>query len=251
VVALAAVMIAFGFWQLRRLDERQTRNALIEARGDGPVHPLDEVLSVGADPAEAEAVRYRPVAVVGEYEADSDVVVRNRTYEGQPGSWLLATLRLDSGDAVVVSRGWIPATGAQEPTPEMLAPPGPVVVEGTLETTQERGRFGSTDPDEGVLQRVARVDVERLADQIDGSTYPAWIQVRQERPDVADLPVPVEPPDLSEGSHFSYAMQWFTFATIALLGYPLVLRRVARQKNGETAVEGPPAWDDGTVTADG
>jgi surfeit locus 1 family protein len=251
VVALVAVMIAFGFWQLRRLDERQTRNAQIEARGDEPVQALDEVMPIDAEPAQTEAVRYRPVVAVGEYEADSDVVVRNRTYEGQPGSWLLATLRLDSGDAVVVSRGWIPLTGEQEPTAAMLAPSGPVVVEGTLETTQERGRFGSTDPAEGVLQRVARVDVDRLAEQIDGSTYPGWIQVDQERPQPGDLPVPVEPPDLSEGSHFSYAMQWFTFATIALLGYPLVLRRVARQKNGETAVEGPPAWDDGTVTADG
>ena len=243
VIALVVVMAGLGLWQLGRLDDRRDRNALIEQRSEAPPVPLDEVIAID-DPAAAEGVRFRRVEITGTYDEGSDVLVRNRTFDGQPGSWLLAALRLDDGSAVIVSRGWVPVTGEQDPTAEALAPAGEVRVEGVVQATQERGRFGSTDPAEGTLQRVARVDVERLAAQVDGPTYPVWVQATAERPDPGDLPVPVEPPELDEGPHFSYAMQWFTFMTIAVIGYPLVLRRVARQVDGPPVDDAPPEWAD-------
>ena len=249
VALLVVLMVFLGLWQLRRLDQRQERNALITQRSEEPTVALAEVVDPDGSTADASAVRFRQVTASGSFEAGSDIVVRNRTFGGQPGSWLLAVLRLDDGDAVIVNRGWVPVTGAQEPPTEALAPSGPVTVEGLVETTQERGRFGSTDPAAGALRRVARVDVERLADQVDGAVYPVWIQTEAETPDPGDLPIPVEPPELGEGSHFSYAMQWFTFATIALIGYPIVLRRVARHADDPPDDE-PPEWDSG-VRADG
>jgi surfeit locus 1 family protein len=245
VAALVVVMVLLGFWQLRRLDDRQARNALITQRTDEPRAALTEVVDVDASLADGAGVRFRPVEVSGSFAPGSDVLVRNRTLGGQPGSWLLAVLRLDDGDAVIVNRGWVPVTGEQEPTAAMLAPAGPVIVEGLVETTQERGRFGSTDPAEGTLRRVARVDVGRLAEQVDGSVYPVWIQTENERPDPGDLPIPADPPELGEGNHLSYAVQWFAFSAIALIGYPLVMRRVARAQDAPPVEAGPPAWDDG------
>jgi surfeit locus 1 family protein len=252
VAALVVVMISLGFWQLRRLDERQERNSLISERTGETTAPLADVVAVDGTADAASSVRFRRVEASGSYEPGSDVVVRNRTFRGQPGSWLLAVLRLDDGDAVIVNRGWVPVTGAQEPPDDALAPDGPVMIEGLAERTQERGRFGSTDPDTGILRRVARVDVARLAEQVDGAVYPVWIQLERERPDPGDLPVPVDPPELGEGNHFSYAMQWFAFSVIALIGYPLVLRRVARQADDPSDDDGPPEWDRGTrVDVDG
>ena len=249
VALLVVLMVFLGLWQLRRLDQRQERNALITDRSEEPTAPLAEVVDVGGSTADADAARFRRVEASGEFEPDSDIVVRNRTFGGQPGSWLLAVLRLDDGDAVLVNRGWVPVAGEQEPSAYALAPEGPVTVEGLVETTQERGRFGSTDPAAGALRRVARVDVERLAGQVDGAVYPVWIQTEAELPDPGDLPIPAEPPELGEGSHFSYAMQWFTFSAIALIGYPIVLRRVARHTD-DPPDDGPPEWDSG-VRADG
>jgi cytochrome oxidase assembly protein ShyY1 len=247
VAVLIVTMIGLGLWQLRRLDDRRDRNALIEQRTEEPAVPLAEVLAID-DPAAADGVQFRRVEISGTYDPGSDVLVRNRTFDGQPGSWLLATMRLDDGGAVVVSRGWVPVTGEQVPPDDALAPAGPVTVDGIIEITQERGRFGSTDPAGGTLRRVARVDVERLSEQIDGPTYPVWVQTTTERPDPGDLPVPVEPPELDEGPHLGYAVQWFIFSLIALLGYPLVLRRVARQVDGPP-VDAPPEWDDDPVVA--
>jgi cytochrome oxidase assembly protein ShyY1 len=245
VATLVVAMVALGFWQLRRLADRQDRNALITERTEEPRAPLAEVVDVDGSLASAADARFRPVEAAGSFEPGSDVLVRNRSLDGQPGSWVLAVLRLDDGDAVIVNRGWVPVTGEQEPTPAMLAPAGPVVVEGLVETTQERGRFGPTDPGEGTLRRVARVDVGRLAQQVDGDVYPAWIQLERARPDPGDLPIPADPPELGEGNHFSYAVQWFAFSAIAVIGYPIVLRRVARQPGSGAVGAGPPEADRG------
>lgn len=245
VAVLVVLMVSLGFWQLRRLDERRARNDLVSVRSEEPTASLPAVVDVDGSPDDAAAVRFRRVEASGSFEPGSDVLVRNRTFRGQPGSWLLAVLRLDDGDAVIVNRGWVPVTGEQEPPAGALAPAGPVTVIGLLETTQERGRFGSTDPADGRLQRVARVDVGRLARQIDGEVHPVWIQLEEQRPGSGDLPIPVEPPEQSEGNHFSYAVQWFIFSTIALVGYPLVLRRVARRSDDPPAEGDPPPWDDG------
>ena len=43
----------------------------------------------------------------------------------------------------------------------------------------------------------------------------------------------VAPPELSEGPHLGYAVQWFIFTAIAVVGYPLVLRRVVLRRGKE------------------
>ena len=45
----------------------------------------------------------------------------------------------------------------------------------------------------------------------------------------AGLPVAAPVVDLGDGSHRSYAFQWFVFTLIGLGGYPLVLVRLARR----------------------
>ena len=45
----------------------------------------------------------------------------------------------------------------------------------------------------------------------------------------ADEPLPPLPPDPSEGSHFSYTVQWFTFSLMTVVVYVLILRRRARE----------------------
>ena len=42
-------------------------------------------------------------------------------------------------------------------------------------------------------------------------------------------------PELSEGPHLSYAIQWFTFTGLTLVVYPLILRKKARDLEAEPA----------------
>lgn len=229
VLALIVTMVNLGLWQLHRLDERRDTNARIEARGAEPVAALTDLVAPTGSLDTAGAVQDRIVTATGRYEG-RDVVVRNRSLDGQPGAWVLTPLRLEDGSTVVVNRGFVPIAGEQPVPVAASAPPGTVEVTGSLQPTQERGRFGPKDPATGVLERIARVDLERLDAQIDGPVHPVWIQLVGQVPAPAEFPVPVPPPARGDGPHLGYAVQWFVFSLIALCGYPLVLRRVARRQ---------------------
>jgi cytochrome oxidase assembly protein ShyY1 len=115
-------------------------------------------------------------------------------------------------------------------------------VTGLLFPTQHRGSFGARDPKTGVLKVLARVDLERVDAQVDGDLLPAYVQLTNSHP--AEPPVPkrsprieaLGPPDISEGPHLSYAVQWAIFSTIASVGYVLLLRKVALQQGKEQAL---------------
>ncbi|HYF46304.1 MAG TPA: SURF1 family protein, partial [Acidimicrobiales bacterium] len=233
VLVLVAAMVVAGLWQLDRLQQKKDRNALVEERLDEPVAPVEEVVGAEQPTDEGDDVRFRRATATGTYLVDEQVLVRNRSFDGAPGSWVLTPLVLDDGSALVVNRGWVPVT-AEQPVPAEAAPPtGEVAVEGLLEASQERGSFGPTDPSGEELATLSRVDLDRLQEQVDEDLYPVWLQLEAQDPAQGDRPTMLERPDLSEGPHLSYAVQWFTFTLIALVGYPLVLRRRARQGEPE------------------
>ncbi len=237
VAVLVLVMIQLGFWQLRRLDEKQAYNARVEARQEQAVAPVEEIVPLDAE-VDSDAVDealYRTVTATGTYAADDTVVVENRSFNGVSGAWVLTPLRLDDGTAVLVNRGFIGFDREGD-----IAPPDPpageVTVEGLVQPSQERGRFGATDPEEGRLTVMARVDLARFAAQVDYPVLPAYVQRTSSDPEEAAAGegepalVALGPPELTEGSHLSYAVQWFIFTTIALVGYPLLLRKVAQDE---------------------
>ncbi len=230
VLALVVVMLNLGLWQLRRLDDRQERNEAVTSRGELPVEPVADVLA-GLDYEEAAGVEYRRVTAAGTYVAADEVLVLNRSLEGAPGSWALTPLVLDDGaGTVMVNRGWINFALTQADDRSAVAPTGgPVLVEGIVRSTSTASGLQVSDPADGVLRTLARPDLERLQQQLDYPILPGYVQLVTQAPAVAGgLPAPVPLPELDEGPHLSYAVQWFLFTTIAVVGYPLVLRRVAR-----------------------
>ena len=87
---------------------------------------------------------------------------------------------------------------------------------------------------------LARVDLARVAKQVDYDVLPAYVQRVSSDPEEVTAEgapelVALGTPELSEGPHLSYAVQWFTFTTIAVVGYALLLRRVARDEAREEA----------------
>ncbi len=250
VAALVVTMVSLGFWQLRRLDEKRSHNRLVEGRTSQPVAAVADLLPVGAGAADVDPVELRRVRASGSYGADSQVLVRGRSLDGRPGSWVLAPLRMADGRVLVVNRGWIPNDGSLAAVPgRYRVPSGRVTVTGILQPTETRGRFGPTDPPTGRLRSLARVDVERYARQLGAEAVPAWVQLTSQVPPGTASPSarPLDsPPSGDEGPHFGYAMQWFIFSAIAVIGYPLVLRRVARERAGDdddVDLDGPDPHD--------
>lgn len=250
VVALVVLLVNLGLWQLRRLDERRADNARVAAALAQPVVDVAALAPVAGPRAgldAGEAVEWRRARATGRYALDEQVLVRSRSLDGRPGSWAVTPLVLDDGTAVAVNRGWVPIgeDGPDGPPPAASAPPdGRVTVTGVLRATEERGRFGPTDPEDGRLASLARLDVGRLDQQVAADLYPVALQLESsDPPPPGDLPVPVPLPDVDdEGPHLSYAVQWFTFATIAAGGYVLILRRQVDEAGKGSRDDRVPEW---------
>jgi cytochrome oxidase assembly protein ShyY1 len=225
-LTLIVTFVNLGFWQLRRLDERRDRGAVVEARAALGPTTLDAALAEGPGPAV-----YRRVRVTGTWIPDETFLVRSRSLDQQAGYHVLTTLQTGSGRGVVVNRGFVPIGGGGEPAILDTVRPSAsrVTVTGLLRANEARGRFGPKDPTTGRLQVVNRIELDRLQQQSAVDLAPVFLQRSSSAP--ADLVViRVLPfPATDDGPHLSYAVQWFIFATVGAVGWPLLLRRTARE----------------------
>ena len=228
--SLIAIFVWAGFWQLSRLDARRELNQAVFDRSTLEPVEVGEAL-VGLDLGQLGALRdldYVAVRAEGRYVDGELVRVANRSQNGVGGDWVVGLFETMNGDLLLVNRGF--ANRGEE---AIAAPEDQIVLEGWVRLSQTKdGFFGATDTGQG--DRVPRLDVaaigERLAEPGPPELLPMWLQVAGPATDVAPDPVPLPP--IGEGSHFSYALQWFTFAAMGLVVYGLVLRRRSRVRPG-------------------
>ncbi len=190
--------------------------------------PLDQVITRGSriDP---EAVAYWRVEVEGTYDVSREVVLVGRSLNDRTGNDLLTPLVTGEGRSIFVNRGWVPSQVGQPPVAQAIPPTGTVRLTGVLfppESNSSRAR-------QGRVSQMVRIDLGQLRKQAPYPIYPdyLWLQT-QEPAQPGAFPQRVPLPPLSEGPHFSYAIQWFVFATIGVAGYPLLLRREIRRRTG-------------------
>jgi cytochrome oxidase assembly protein ShyY1 len=231
VLGAMVAMVNLGFWQLRRLDEREAFNAVVEARYDAAPRAIDDVLTPGADPADLE---WTPVTVTGTYRPDETIRIVNRSQNGFAGDNIVVPLALADGRLLLVNRGFLPLGLDLPPAPE-----GEVEVVGRLRPSQERRTGQLTDAATGDLAEAQRVDIERLTPQLGGEVLPMYVDRYDSTPaEPVDLE-PVVKPDLSEGPHLGYAVQWFIFTVAVGVGWVLAVRKSMRTRRRLTEATEP------------
>lgn len=219
-----ALCVRLGIWQLDRLEGRRAFNAQVES-----MRAMDSLDMTNGDLDSLQTMEWRSVTVAGEYDFTNQIALRNRYNGDQYGYHLLTPLRF-SGTAVLVDRGWIPADGNSTPGEwRKYDEPGAVIVTGQIRLGQGKPSFGGVadalPADGSPLWVWNNADIEKIVLQM---PYPVLIVYIQPDVDVNDdtPPIPYQPVvELTEGSHFGYALQWFTFATILFVGYPFYLRK--------------------------
>lgn len=231
VLVASVVMVRLGIWQLDRLDQRRAFNARVVEQQNEPLLVLDQ----NTLDLDLYSMEYRSVMVTGEYLPEDEIVLRNQVWETEFGSELgvklLTPLLIEGTDtAILVDRGWIPAEDAGPAARAKYAQDNSVTVRGQLRRAEtDFGLFRVPDPtlspDQSRLDAWNDLDLQRVASQVDTSLLPVYLQrfpdEEQTNPPFAAIPGL----DLSEGPHFGYAMQWFSFAALLLLGYPFYIRR--------------------------
>ncbi|MEJ5314595.1 MULTISPECIES: SURF1 family protein [Anaerolinea] len=228
VLLAAAVMVRLGLWQLDRLEQRRARNALILQNASAPVLNLNNALLQGETRWEEKA--FRLVEVSGVYLYEEEVLLLNQVWEGQPGYHLITPLHITGTDTVIlVDRGWIPLNQGDENQRAAYRLPGEARLQGRLMPSQMEPRWGGGGdpvlPEGGRLTAWKWLNVERISRQISGRLLPVYMLAL---PDDSTSALPYRADtsiEVSEGSHLSYALQWFSFALILLAGYPFYVRK--------------------------
>jgi cytochrome oxidase assembly protein ShyY1 len=219
IALLVFIMINLAFWQVRRLDQKKDFNREVTSHSQTPPQPLSKILTSSTNP---KLVEWIPVHLTGTYQTDLAVTVVNRSQNGTAGVDTMVPLKLDDGTYVLVNRGFIPLS-----MNIVKAPPGSVAVTGYLRVSEKRGVLGATDNTASGNRTFQREDVPLISQALKISTSPMWIQMINESPSTGEWPAPVAFPELSEGPHFSYAVQWCLFSAIAIFGWGFQIRRKA------------------------
>jgi surfeit locus 1 family protein len=220
------VLIRLGFWQLDRLAQRRAYNAEVIAKLALP--PL--VLNDQELPANLGELRFRQAKGQGEYDLTQQMALTQQNWMNTPGFHLITPLVLQDGSqsqsgrptAVLVDRGWLPAAELDRENWSKYDVKGPVAVTGYVKLSQTvKGSTGVANSSSGTPQNEwYRVDVDAIEAQLPYDLLPIYLQEVPPAEGSELLPFRgVLEPDLSDGPHLSYALQWFIFATILALGY--------------------------------
>jgi len=225
VALLGVVFVSLGNWQLDRLAQRKERNATTITNEQKPVQPYEQVFTHPI----TDADQWQRVEARGTFDADHQFVVRYRSNGGADGYEVLTPLRTASGD-VLVDRGFIPLErGTRIPSVAPAPPTGEVTVVGHVRRN-ERGRRAATAP---AGNQVRLINSDAIAVTLPYEIESGYIGLLTVQPEQQGGFQPIQLPDLSEGPHFWYAVQWFLFTAIGVAGIVVFIRGDLRARREE------------------
>lgn len=223
---LAVTFIQLGQWQLRRLDERKDRNAVVLAHEGLPIQPYQDVMTkeIGEDD------QWYRVTAEGTYTGDQ-FQVRYRSLDGAYGSEVVAVMETTQGDRLLINRGFLTR---QPGHPDGEMPP---VLKGTVSVTGyvRRNDRGDENPMTPHENQVRLINSDALAKALGTPLVNGYVSVLESSPAESTTLVPLPTPNLDEGPHLSYAFQWFAFTVIGVVGMGILIRADLRDRRKAAA----------------
>ena len=215
-LASAALFVRLGLWQVDRHRERSALNAGLEARLAVAPVPL------GARASDTTNARWTSVTVRGRFRYDLEQVQGSRANKGSPGVHLLTPLeRADNDTLVLVTRGWVYSANAADVDLARWREADSVTLSGYL---LPLAPDGPPAPAAGApIRALHRAAIEA---RLGRPVAPVQIVMTSDSLARADsVPRRLPPPTLDAGPHRSYALQWFSFAIVAVVGGIALFRR--------------------------
>lgn len=218
VFAIACVFLSD--WQFDRRAQVVAKNDLIAANYDKPAVSPEGLLPSGEfDPA----LEWRPVSLRGEYLAGSELLVRNRPYGGNQGFLQVAVFVSNDGHSYLVDRGWLP-TGSSNLLPDQI-PNLPTGEIGLTARVRAAETSSNKDDSPGLLAAVSPAALALQVPAANGLRTQYYLRLASETPVGSDMPMLEPRPQLSEGNHLSYAIQWLIFAMLAFVTLGVFIRQ--------------------------
>jgi cytochrome oxidase assembly protein ShyY1 len=216
---VAGLFVRLGWWQWHKGEERQAAAARF-ARG------TDQVFELGTRAVD-DIPLYQRVSVDGELDGAHQFLLDNRIFAGRAGYEVLTPLVRVDAPALLVDRGWLPFSGSRARLPDVtLAERGPVRLTGRIAALPAPGlASGRAAPGrEGPWPRVTSYpDMAQLAAALGAPLASRIVLLDPAAP--YGYARAWQPPGLPPLRHFSYAIQWWTFALATLVLWAVLSRR--------------------------
>lgn len=221
-------MINLAFWQLRRLDEKKTLNALVVS------HTAQPVVDYSSGVSDTIAPEWARIKLTGHYDNSRTVTIINRSQDGSAGYDIAVPFINTDGTIFLINRGFVPLA-VKKPS----SPSGTISLVGYVRTSQKRSAVGAVDSTSAKNTEFQRFDIPLIAKATETKLFPLrYVQLIKESPTTNEQwPATVAMPSLDEGPHLSYAFQWFFFSATALTAWVLVVRRKLREETSDPAPE--------------
>ena len=216
LVALTLIILCLiaAQWQYQRGVDRHARNAIIEKHIALAPTSLD---SVKDSPLAAE---WQTVTTQGVFDPTKQILLKNRYSEGFYGFEVLTLFTTPNNEKFWVDRGWVKAGAAATIAPTITPPPTtPVSITGRLrlDSSLPRGSFFALPADGSGL--ISKLDAQS---QLDTQNY--YIDLLSGSESSLTPDVPAQLPELSDGPHMAYALQWLFFGGLVIYGRILIRR---------------------------
>ncbi|MDO8120833.1 SURF1 family protein [Isoptericola sp. b490] len=223
---VSAACVLLGLWQWHRYVARSAAVAVVQANYDAAPVPIGQ--GVGGDATVSAPEEWHPVAATGHYLPHATVLLRNRPVNGTSGYHVLAPFLVQdgalAGTVVLVDRGFLPATGDAARVPSVPQPPtGQVDLVARLRVAEQPTERQAPA---GQVQAIDVAAARATAAQPwSGPAVHGYAQaVTEDGAPPAGLGS-LALPSTDLGPHLSYAFQWWVFASGALVGAVVLIRR--------------------------
>jgi len=201
-------------WQYHRGVDRHARNAIIEKHIALAPVALD---SVKDSPLAAE---WKTVTTQGTFDSSQQILLKNRYSEGFYGFEVLTLFTTPTNEKFWVDRGWVKAGATATIAPTITPPPtNEVSITGRLrlDSSLPRGAFFALPANgEGLI---SKLDAQS---QLDTQDY--YIDLLSGSESSLTPKVTAQLPELSDGPHMAYALQWLFFGGLIIYGRILIRR---------------------------
>ncbi|KTC95983.1 SURF1 family protein [Legionella feeleii] len=209
VLALLAILlfVRLGFWQLTRAEEKKQMLAAEAA--------LARQSPTLWQPGMVNPQQYQPVSIKGHYLPDI-LLLDNQHYQHQFGYNVLTLFKLDSGNLILIDRGWIKGDVTRRTLPQVQIPTSPAHLTGRVYYPAGKDWvLGPSVEKKGKITIVEQLNTKLIGRFLHKSVYPFIIRLNKSEADgyVREWAVVAMPPE----RHYAYALQWFVIAFVVLI----------------------------------
>lgn len=217
--SLVALLLILGClwasqWQFQRGIDRQNRNSLIESALQEPTINLRDINS------DFEKYEWRSVSTTGTFDRNNQILLKNRYFEGVYGYEVLTRFTSSDGRSLWIDRGWVKAGKDAQTAPKVSAVPvGEVSISARLRLDRSlpQGAFFALPKSGGGM-------ISKLNAQTDSNSEGFYLDLLSGSTPSLTPAVAAQVPELSDGPHLAYALQWIFFAGLIVYGRILIRR---------------------------